>query len=173
MDCREARPLVPGYLDGELSEAQAAPLRRHLLDCPGCRAVTQADKALKSWFVDEGPVEIPAGFAARVARRALAGDTGERWGAQLETAEDRGLHGFVLQLTALAAALVISLSIGFRTMSLPRTDDLRADDFSLESALETLDEMNREPVSQPPAPKLDDVGEDSEARCTDEEGRRE
>jgi len=170
MDCREARPLVPGYLDGELSEAQAAPLRKHLLACPGCRSITQAGKTIASWFVDEGPVEIPAGFAARVARRALAGDTGERWAAPLDADGDLGLRGFVLQLTAVAAALVIALSIGFRTMSLPRTDDLRADDFSLESALEALDEMNREPLGEPSTSKADESPELTEA---DEEGRRE
>ncbi len=167
MDCSEARPLVPGYLDGELSEAQAAPLRKHLLDCLDCRSITQAGKTLASWFIDEGPVEIPAGFAARVARRAFAGDTGERWAAPLEVNGDRGLRGFVLQLTAVAAALVIALSIGFRTMSLPPTDDLRADDFSLESALEALDEMNREPLGKP------STSEANEPIEADEEGRRE
>lgn len=164
MDCRESRPLVPGYLDGELSEAQAAPLRKHLMDCPGCRSITQADKALKSWFVDAGPVEIPAGFAARVARRALAGDTGEHWAAAHDAGGEHGLRGFVLQLTAVAAALVIALSIGFRTMSLPQTDDLRADDFSLETALDALDEMNREPESKPAAPKTDSPVTDGEGR---------
>ncbi len=170
MDCSEARPLVPGYLDGELSEAQAAPLRKHLLDCPGCRAVTQAGKTLTSWFIDEGPVEIPAGFAARVARRALAGDTGDRWATSPDADGDQGLRGFVLQLTAVAAALVIALSIGFRTMSLPRTDDLRADDFSLESALEALDVMNREPLGISSTSRANASVEAPEA---DEEGRSE
>ena len=75
--CDDARALVPSYLDGELSEAQASPLRAHLLDCPACRGVAKEGKALRRWFEFEpAPVSVPAGFAARVARRAFAGDPG-------------------------------------------------------------------------------------------------
>ena len=51
MTCNEALPLVWSYLDGELSEAQAAPLRKHLLECNGCRNSAQHGKTLKRWFV--------------------------------------------------------------------------------------------------------------------------
>ena len=50
LDCRNALPLVPLFVDGELSEAQAAPLRQHLMECPGCRAAASEEKALKRWI---------------------------------------------------------------------------------------------------------------------------
>jgi anti-sigma factor RsiW len=73
MECMDARPLVPSYLDGEISEAQAGPLRRHLLACPSCRASAQAGKHMKRWFEPTAIVPVPRDFAARVARRAFAG----------------------------------------------------------------------------------------------------
>jgi anti-sigma factor RsiW len=77
MECQQSQSLIPSYLDGELSEAQAAPLRKHLLDCQPCRAGAQGEKNQKRWFSAKLPVSVPHGFAARVARRAFAGDTGE------------------------------------------------------------------------------------------------
>ena len=71
MNCTDAKPLIPSYLDGELTEPQAGPLRQHLLDCADCRARTQSEKALTGWFVEGPPVEVPAGFATRVARRLV------------------------------------------------------------------------------------------------------
>jgi len=73
MDCGDARPLVPSYLDGELTEAQAAPLRKHLLACQACRAGAQADKNMKRWFAVTEPIAVPRGFSGRVARAAFAG----------------------------------------------------------------------------------------------------
>ena len=71
MQCTDASRLISSYLDGELSEAQAAPLRKHLLACQRCRAEAQGEKNLKRWFVTADPVAVPEGFAARVARRAF------------------------------------------------------------------------------------------------------
>lgn len=156
--CEHARSLIASYLDGELSEAQAAPLRRHLLGCQPCRTETQSEKAFKRWFVDEGAPAVPAGFAARVARRARAGDTGStpvavgtggalvqpRPGAAYEA--DR-VRRFVLGLTAAAALVVIFLSLGLRDSSLPHGGRLMADDrtpLPLERALEQLDRLERE-----------------------------
>ena len=77
--CGDVSALVPGYLDGELSEEQAAPLRRHLLSCPDCRAAAQDLTSLRRWFPAPEPAGVPAGFAARVARAAFAGvEPGQR-----------------------------------------------------------------------------------------------
>src|SRR5262245_25012643 len=85
--CTDARPLIPAWADGELSEAQAAPLRAHLLGCRDCRGSMQDLRALHLWFdagldsrngAVDGSSLVPPGFAARVARRAFAGDRGER-----------------------------------------------------------------------------------------------
>ena len=52
MNCNDAHTLIGPYLDGELSETQAAPLRRHLLACVGCRTGVQEHKDLQRWFVE-------------------------------------------------------------------------------------------------------------------------
>ena len=72
MECIEARPLIPSYLDGELSEAQARPLRKHLLDCPECRSGAQGEKNLKRWFVQEEPVAPNGALGLQAQRPALA-----------------------------------------------------------------------------------------------------
>jgi anti-sigma factor RsiW len=160
MECNNARPLIPSYLDGELTEAQAAPLRKHLLDCQPCRAGAQSDKNLKRWFVEPARVAVPRDFAARVARRAFAGDRGERYSeprlpesagrvpVPLQSsgkADERNLR-FVLTLTALAATVLVFLSIAIKSLSLPTGDTLKADDrptLSVDQALQRLDELNR------------------------------
>ena len=180
MECQQSHRLIPSYLDGELSEAQAAPLRRHLLDCQPCRAGAQGEKNLKRWFSASLPVSVPKGFAARVARRAFAGDTGEPpteivpaaapalagwtggWAAldRNGARESRGLSEdrilrFVLQATAAAALVVIALSIALRSLSLPAGTRLQAADgqteIGVEQALERLDRLNRQEGGEAPA----------------------
>jgi hypothetical protein len=174
MECQNARPLIPSYLDGELTEAQAAPLRKHLLDCQPCRASAQGEKNMKRWFVEPAAVAIPRDFAARVARRAFAEaameaagglaaplpahaatympgpslvTTPQRGGTSLRAvpkADERNLR-FVLSLTAVAAAVLVMLSIGIRSMTLPAGAKLMADDhktLSYDQALQDLDQLN-------------------------------
>jgi len=111
----------------------------------------QAGKALKEWFVDGEPIEVPAGFAGRIARRAFAGDRGGATvvagpGALASRTAAAGreapLLSFVLQLTAVAAALLMALSIGIRAIELPSGGELQADDASKEWALQELDRLN-------------------------------
>jgi anti-sigma factor RsiW len=125
--CEEAWPLVPGYLDGELSEAQASPLRAHLLDCPACREEAKRGKALRRWFdVEPAPVSVPAGFAARVARRAFAGDPGLLFPEPPAARSRRSLLPFLLVASAVAAALLFVLSIAIQRESLPESNGLDA-----------------------------------------------
>lgn len=125
--CDAARPLVPGYLDGELSEAQAAPLRTHLMDCVACREVAKEGKTLARWFEFElPPVSIPAGFAARVARRAFAGDPGLLVPEPPAIRQRRPLLPFLLVATAIAAAVLLVLAIAVQRESLPRSNGLDA-----------------------------------------------
>ena len=128
IQCNEALPLVWSYLDGELSETQAQPLRKHLLECHACRNSAQDGRSLKRWFVRSADAElVPEGFAARVARRAFAGDTGERaLPARRATVEPRHL-GFVLALTAAAAAALLALSFALRFQAVPVVSDMHAD----------------------------------------------
>jgi anti-sigma factor RsiW len=170
MRCDEALALIPSYLDGELTESQAAPLRRHLLDCQACRAGAQGDKNLKRWFQPDSagaippPVPIPQGFAARVARRAFAGDTGEPEIEIVPAAtaaatirrpaprmQEDPLLRFVLQATAAAALVVLALSLALRSQTLPSGTSLRASDgrneISAEQAIERLEQMNGREVA--------------------------
>jgi len=187
MECHQSQVLIPSYLDGELSEAQAAPLRRHLLDCQACRAGAQGEKNQKRWFSVRAQVSVPQGFAARVARRAFAGDTGQAdfeimpagaagvFARSPSSNEDFGRDGsedhhlrFVLQATAAAALLVLALSVALRSLSLPAGTSLRAADgrneISVEKALERLDQMNqidRAKAGTPPAPKATETSGDT------------
>lgn len=129
MPCENARSLVPSYLDGELSEEQAAPLRSHLFDCPSCRETAKEGTALRRWFqaaADE-PVEVPEGFAPRVARRAFAGDPGVLVPhGPAGTARDGAILPFVLKLSVVAAGLLFAFSIAIRVKSLPEGNRLDA-----------------------------------------------
>jgi len=152
-DCGRAAPLIPAWADGELSEAQSAPLREHLIDCRDCRGSMQELRSLSRWFAaGDAAALVPPGFAARVARRAFAGDTGERGSvAPGERVGERRTLDFVLGLTALAAAAVIALALGLRARDLPSGENLHADDrtrLTTDEILERLDDLEL-PVAQP------------------------
>ncbi|MBJ02632.1 MAG: hypothetical protein CMK00_07170 [Planctomycetes bacterium] len=156
-NCDDARRLVPSYLDGELSEAQAGPLRQHLLACAACRSEAQDLTALKKWFVPSEQatqgLEVPEGFAARVTQLAFADGRGApkreeqilRMPQPAAPAAENGdgLLKFVLQVTSIAAALLIAISLAMRANTLPAGENLLAEE-SLEEALERLDELNQE-----------------------------
>lgn len=156
-DCAQAGPLIPAWADGELSEARSAPLREHLLGCRDCRASMADLRALSRWFQPgAAAAAVPPGFAARVARRAFAGDTGERplpvEGVELER---RRTLDFVLVLTAVAAALVIALGLALRARDLPQGETLHADDrtpLSTEQILERLEALQDVPAQTPRRP---------------------
>lgn len=145
-NCRSFEPLIPSYLDGELSEAQAGPLRRHLLECPPCRRTVAGEKALKRWFVREPACAVPAGFAERVARRAFAGDPGLEAAALAQPEEGRLLR-FVLGLTSVAAATLLIVAGSMRSVSVPTGGRLGAEDdvpMKLEQVLSELERLARE-----------------------------
>ena len=166
--CDHATGLVPAYLDGELSEAQAAPLREHLLACHGCREIAKEGKTLKRWFVADDAPAVPVGFASRVARRAFAGDLGEVAAPALVEQEPEGkLLPFILRLTAAAAAVLLILAAALQFQSRPTpADELRADD---------LDEVWAEIYgleNAPPAPAALDAALDAVPNAQGEEGPR-
>jgi|TARA_B100000959_G_C14545302_1_gene445359 anti-sigma factor RsiW len=140
--CADARPLVPAYLDGELTADRASPLRQHLMECADCRTQTQAHKTQHQWFVPTPEVSVPEGFAARVARRAFQGDTGE---APASTELLAPVLPFVLKMTAAAAGLLLVLSGVMRAVDIPTGGELRADDaatMTLEEALDRLEMLD-------------------------------
>lgn len=169
LPCNDAQLLVMSYLDGQLSEAQAAPLRKHLLECQPCRASAQDHKNTTRWFVRPEPVAVPRDFAARVARRAFQGDRGEQlvevgasreiagasfaqpearepWAREASSRENGRMLRFVLGLTSVAAAAAICISIAVRSLTLPSGDHMAADDrtpvLPLDEALQALDKLN-------------------------------
>jgi len=125
IDCERVLALAPTYVDGEVrSEATASAVRRHLIDCASCRAAVQDETTLRQWFVPTEEVEVPAGFAARVARRAFAGDTGASSDAgervhelrpvapsPAALEERRRFADFAIALTAVAAAALILVTL--------------------------------------------------------------
>jgi anti-sigma factor RsiW len=136
--CENARRLVPAYLDGEVSEEQAGPLRQHLLDCHACREVAKEGRSLARWFVTSEAAAVPQGFAAHVARRAFAGDPGLDVPSdpQPAVAARGSLLPFVLALTSAAAVVLFVLSFAIHSRSLPERDVLRADDVLIEAILQ-------------------------------------
>jgi anti-sigma factor RsiW len=165
IDCSDARPLVPSYLDGELSEAQAGPLRRHLLDCQACRAGAQSGKNLRRWFVAGEPVAVPRDFAARVARLAFQGGTVTAPALSdfelvpaappprtLRGADEARILKFVLRLTVAAALVALLASVAIQSLRRPSTAELRADDrptMSLDQAVERLKQINEQATTTP------------------------
>jgi len=151
--CHTIRTLVPGYMDGELSEEQASPLRQHLLSCPTCRNAAQDLGNLSHWFPTPETLAPPAGFAARVARAAFAGEGGQTnkpsapLRPQVEStpaaplaSEDPQLRRFVLGLTSVAAALLLSLALFMAQEKQPSGEELSAE--PIPTALEELDRLN-------------------------------
>lgn len=61
--CEEYAALLDPYIDEELSGEEAARVRAHLEECPGCRAYTDAALAIRAAFPEIGETEVPAGFA--------------------------------------------------------------------------------------------------------------
>lgn len=158
--CTDSRPLIMSYLDGELSEAQAAPLRKHLLECQPCRASAQDQKNLGRWLstakAEQEPIRVPRDFAARVARRAFQGDRGaldtQAPVLQLpQRRDDRALR-FVLVFTAAAAAVVLFCAVGIRQLTLPTGSRMVADEetvLPLEEAIRELDRLNARDGTDP------------------------
>ena len=127
ISCDDARTLVPGYLDGELPEGQASPLRGHLMDCPACREVAKQGKNLSRWFeAAPAAVPVPAGFAARVARRAFAGDPGLLVPEPPAVRPRKPLMPFLLAACAVAAVLLFVLALAIRNETLPRANSIDA-----------------------------------------------
>ncbi len=144
--CENAESLIPSYVDAELSEEQAAPLRRHLLACHSCREAAQGEQVLKRWFVPEA-VAPPSGFASRVARRAFAGDIGvlpdegiDAPPAVRANGTEGAVLSFVIQVTAVAAAVLLVLALSIRGDRLPDDSELSAETYP--QVLEELDALN-------------------------------
>ncbi|MEM7519379.1 MAG: zf-HC2 domain-containing protein [Planctomycetota bacterium] len=152
MNCTESQPLISSYLDAELSDELAGRLRKHLLDCHHCRMAAQDEKSFKEWFVRPAEVAVPSDFAARVARRAFAGDTGQERDVTLTPAaapeREAPILRFALRATAAAAAVVFALSIAIGTLDKPGGTNVMADDpgeaLTTEQIIQKAEAMNEQ-----------------------------
>lgn len=169
MNCDRALPLVPLYLDAELSEVQADELRPHLLSCAKCRAAVQAERSLRSWFVPTAPVAVPDGFAARVARRAFAGDHGllqpaAAHSSPAESVRETPILQFALRAIAVAALVLFVFAIAIRRVDMPEADqDLKAKTgpSSLEESREALRALNEAEEAEGRPDAADDLPGDA------------
>lgn len=163
MHCEDALAQIDSYVDEQLNESQAAPLRRHLIECSSCRLAAQEAEALKSWFVDPealvGPAEAPEGFAERITELAF-GPQVQKGPRSLQPALAGAGHGdhavnelsgFVLNLVAAAAVVLLLLAFGIKRSSLPEVEHLNADSSSMTQSLEALDALNEEGAEVPAA----------------------
>ena len=165
--CEDVRSLLWSYVDGELSEEQAAPMRAHLLECRTCRESVQEGKVIGRWFRAARPesVEIPQGFAARTARRAFAGDPGLSAPAPAATAARPAgsLVPFVLKLVTAAAAALFAFSLGIQRESLPEGTGMQAQERNFwenESFLEEWEAREQREAEQA-APADEEAPEDA------------
>ncbi len=170
MTCNDAWPLVDAYLDGELSETRASLLRKHLLDCHACRNGAQGGRNLKRWFgaareehelfATSTAGAVPSGFAARVARRAFAGDLGQEVGQDVghwatsngrllgtssspRASKDKAVLSFVLAATAIAAGLALLLALGARLNGRAVGSSMSADDRAPVPVKQVVEELER------------------------------
>jgi anti-sigma factor (TIGR02949 family) len=96
MECRKIKEYFSAYLDGELSEAQAAMVARHLEVCFDCQQEYQAWQRLWDILAAE-PVQAPTDLTARILAR-LPANNPQPWWRHL----------------ALAASLVLGIFLGGR-----------------------------------------------------------
>ena len=174
LDCDVVAALVPTYVDGEVAGSVASSVRQHLIACGPCRLAVQDESALRQWFVPTDEIPVPDGFAARVASAAFAGGESAEDEAHTATpvpsgprasredftlvppapvpassgpafaARDEQARSFAMMMTAVAAAVIIAVSLVIAAQSRlgVNTPDLDASG-PLDSRLEALDAQNK------------------------------
>lgn len=106
--CEAYGALLDPYVDGELPDREAARVRDHLTECPGCRAYVEDALAIRAAFPGIEDVEVPEGFAEGVmsAVRSLEGPR------EAENPGSRGGTGYWKKLLLpLAACFVIVFAV--------------------------------------------------------------
>jgi hypothetical protein len=70
MDCRRIKLLIPLFVGGDLSEAEAERAREHLRSCADCRSLTAEFEASQKWFRQAEP-DFDEGFLRDFKRDVL------------------------------------------------------------------------------------------------------
>ncbi len=100
MDCTDIKNRLDDWLDGELTEAQAAALEAHADDCPACRVRLDQARDLRERLRCLPAPEPDAGFFDRALAEAIEQNTRRRHWRWF------GVGG------ALAATLVLAIGLG-------------------------------------------------------------
>jgi mycothiol system anti-sigma-R factor len=102
MRCEEVRPRLDAYLDGELAEAERAPVRDHLGECPDCGPEAAALERLRAGIRRAAPAyHAPEALRSRL-RFALRREAAESAPAALRA------PGWL----AYAASILLAVAVG-------------------------------------------------------------
>ncbi|MFT5199510.1 MAG: anti-sigma factor RsiW [Planctomycetota bacterium] len=151
MRCEQSERWISLGADQELSVKEVGLLREHLAQCASCQALAEEVRGMSRWFVTPPKEVIPAGFAERVVaaafdeqRQASKGPQGLLVGGAAAEAGTGGsrMQGFLLQMTALAALLLVALGFALAGKQASESRDLKADVNSLESLIKIMDKEN-------------------------------
>ncbi len=158
MRCEQSERWISLGADKELSVQEVGLLQEHLAQCEPCKALADEARDMRRWFVNPPQKPIPAGFSERVVAAAFDGRApdakGPRellQGGSTVTAEagSNRMQGFLLQMTALAALLLVALGFALSGQKTAKNTNLVADETSMENVLEKLERMNAmEPSSK-------------------------
>lgn len=107
MTCDDVQPLLPAYVDGEISGADRRPLDAHLDHCAVCRHEADIQRLLRETLADHGREAAP--MAPPWLRTRIA--------AQLAAEQTTTSVGWRTRLSAFAAAAMVVLAVG--AVSLP------------------------------------------------------
>ncbi len=102
MECKQARPLLDTYFDGELSSEDKENIKRHLLGCSECTSIHEQMASLRKDILAEGRRNAPAGLRKRV-KSALEND------AYVPVRSDARPSWFANAAPAMAAGLILGL----------------------------------------------------------------
>jgi mycothiol system anti-sigma-R factor len=102
MQCEEVRPRLDAYLDGELAEAERAPLRDHLAGCADCGPEAAALERLRDGIRQSAPIyRAPEALRSQI-RFALRREAGSSAPATLRA------PGWL----AYAASILLAVAVG-------------------------------------------------------------
>ncbi|MDF1837346.1 MAG: zf-HC2 domain-containing protein [Planctomycetota bacterium] len=151
MRCDQSERWISLGADQELSVQEVGLLQEHLAQCEPCRALADETRDLSRWFVNPPQQPVSAGFAGRVVAAAFDGQAPVASGPQellqggsaiATGASGNRMQGFLLQMTALAALLLVALGFALSGQKASQNTNLHATESSMDSMIEDLDRMN-------------------------------
>ncbi len=174
MRCEQSEHWISLGADQELSVQEVSLLREHLAECAACRGLSDEARDMQRWFVTPPQEPVPAGFAERVVAAAFDGQVATAKGprglvqsdgsAEADTGDSR-MQGFLLQMTALAALLLVALGFALAGKHASEGNDIHADKDSLESLIQEMEQENAlEAKSDPKDESKEDSNEEGDTK---------